>query len=191
MNTVSFTTKSEKKRNVLSNNVSIGKAFAPGQQSADPVKEYTAIWDTGATNVVITKKVVEDLSLIPIDKTTVVTGGGKVLSDVFLISVFLPNRVVFHALRATVAVGEITGADVLIGMDIINQGDFAISNYSGRTTFSFRMPSIEETDYNLSQKQKPVSAFPTPGRNQLCPCGSGKKYKNCCIGKTMSTTVAR
>ena len=23
-----------------------------------------------------------------------------------------------------------------------------------------------------------------PGRNQLCPCGSGKKYKKCCINKT-------
>ena len=24
---------------------------------------------------------------------------------------------------------------------------------------------------------------PTPGRNDPCPCGSGKKYKNCCLGK--------
>ncbi|HNY18141.1 MAG TPA: SEC-C metal-binding domain-containing protein, partial [Treponemataceae bacterium] len=22
------------------------------------------------------------------------------------------------------------------------------------------------------------------GRNDPCPCGSGKKYKNCCLGKT-------
>lgn len=22
-----------------------------------------------------------------------------------------------------------------------------------------------------------------PGRNDPCPCGSGKKYKNCCLGK--------
>ncbi|MGH9934851.1 MAG: SEC-C metal-binding domain-containing protein, partial [Blastocatellia bacterium] len=21
------------------------------------------------------------------------------------------------------------------------------------------------------------------GRNDLCPCGSGKKYKKCCLGK--------
>ena len=25
-----------------------------------------------------------------------------------------------------------------------------------------------------------VVAKKTPGRNELCPCGSGKKYKNCC-----------
>jgi uncharacterized protein len=24
------------------------------------------------------------------------------------------------------------------------------------------------------------------GRNDPCPCGSGKKYKNCCIGKPVS-----
>ena len=24
---------------------------------------------------------------------------------------------------------------------------------------------------------------PTPGRNDPCPCGSGKKYKNCCLSK--------
>ncbi|MBK7931825.1 MAG: SEC-C domain-containing protein [Bryobacterales bacterium] len=25
---------------------------------------------------------------------------------------------------------------------------------------------------------------PTPGRNSQCPCGSGRKYKHCCQGKT-------
>jgi len=28
------------------------------------------------------------------------------------------------------------------------------------------------------------AASPAIGRNQPCPCGSGKKYKRCCIGKT-------
>jgi len=29
--------------------------------------------------------------------------------------------------------------------------------------------------------QKPVIAEKTPGRNDPCPCGSGKKYKKCCL----------
>ena len=33
------------------------------------------------------------------------------------------------------------------------------------------------------QKQQPVTAAPHVGRNEACPCGSGKKYKNC-HGKT-------
>ncbi len=33
---------------------------------------------------------------------------------------------------------------------------------------------------NAEQPQQPVRAEKTPGRNEPCPCGSGKKYKNCC-----------
>jgi yecA family protein len=32
----------------------------------------------------------------------------------------------------------------------------------------------------LRGPQRPVRAAPKPGRNQPCPCGSGKKYKRCC-----------
>ena len=31
--------------------------------------------------------------------------------------------------------------------------------------------------------RRPVRVDKEPGRNDLCPCGSGKKYKNCCMGK--------
>ena len=29
-------------------------------------------------------------------------------------------------------------------------------------------------------KREPVKAEKTVGRNEPCPCGSGKKYKQCC-----------
>jgi uncharacterized protein len=32
----------------------------------------------------------------------------------------------------------------------------------------------------LRGPQRPARAVPKPGRNQPCPCGSGKKYKRCC-----------
>ncbi|HHE05832.1 MAG TPA: preprotein translocase subunit SecA, partial [Epsilonproteobacteria bacterium] len=31
-----------------------------------------------------------------------------------------------------------------------------------------------------SSKRKPITAEKKPKRNEPCPCGSGKKYKNCC-----------
>jgi preprotein translocase subunit SecA len=31
-----------------------------------------------------------------------------------------------------------------------------------------------------SETQKPVIKGPKVGRNDPCPCGSGKKYKKCC-----------
>lgn len=34
--------------------------------------------------------------------------------------------------------------------------------------------------------ERPTRAAPTPGRNDDCSCGSGKKYKRCCLGKTGS-----
>ena len=37
---------------------------------------------------------------------------------------------------------------------------------------------IEETE-----KVQPIQADKPPGRNDPCPCGSGKKYKNCCAKK--------
>jgi len=38
-----------------------------------------------------------------------------------------------------------------------------------------------QNDYNnpTQVKQEPVKVGPKVGRNDLCPCGSGKKYKNC------------
>jgi hypothetical protein len=32
-------------------------------------------------------------------------------------------------------------------------------------------------------KPQPIRVTPQPGRNQTCPCGSGIKYKRCCITK--------
>jgi preprotein translocase subunit SecA len=43
--------------------------------------------------------------------------------------------------------------------------------------------AADENDYytedHVEPKQQPVSVEPKSGRNDLCPCGSGKKYKQC------------
>lgn len=36
-------------------------------------------------------------------------------------------------------------------------------------------------DFDDSQKNTPCIANPKTGRNEPCPCGSGKKYKKCCM----------
>lgn len=33
----------------------------------------------------------------------------------------------------------------------------------------------------LKNRRKPFIKAITPSRNDLCPCGSGKKYKKCCM----------
>jgi uncharacterized protein YecA (UPF0149 family) len=64
-------------------------------------------------------------------------------------------------------------------MDVIARGDFALSNFNGKTTFSYRIPSVARTDYvKLLESMRPAH-HPKINRNDPCPCGSGKKYKNC------------
>lgn len=41
--------------------------------------------------------------------------------------------------------------------------------------------------YKLGTMRKP---FVEPGRNRPCPCGSGKKYKHCCLDKYNSKVRA-
>ena len=108
-------------------------------------KTYECLWDTGATNTVITKKVITDLNLRTIGKTNVVHGGGGGISDIFMICLRLPNDVQFSFLKVTEA--KLKGFDVLIGMDVITQGDFSITNYKGITCFSFRFPSQKKVDF--------------------------------------------
>lgn len=52
-----------------------------------------------------------------------------------------------HFPDVAVVLGKLTDTDLLIGMDIINRGDFAVSNRDGATTFSFRIPSVESFDF--------------------------------------------
>ena len=38
----------------------------------------------------------------------------------------------------------------------------------------------EEELIKNTEKVEPIRADQEPGRNDPCPCGSGKKYKKCC-----------
>jgi len=63
------------------------------------------------------------------------------------------------------ALGELIGTDVLIGMNIINQGDFAVTNKDGKTVFSFRLPSVECLDFvDKPFKTKPIKTIPSRKR---------------------------
>jgi len=153
------------------------KAFPP--QFKDPAdcgaKEFTAVWDTGATNSVITQVVIDQCALKPIGIAQTHTASGTYLTETYYVNLFLPNKVFLTHLK--VSRGDLTGTDILIGMDIIGQGDFAVTNHNGKTVLTFRMPSILEMDFVTAVAQLPT--IPKVGRNDPCPCGSGKKYKHC------------
>jgi uncharacterized protein YecA (UPF0149 family) len=43
--------------------------------------------------------------------------------------------------------------------------------------------SEEETMLENTAPVEPIQAAAEPGRNDPCPCGSGKKFKKCCANK--------
>ena len=63
----------------------------------------------------------------------------------YTINIKLPNDLEFQALP--VILGDLPGYDMLIGMDIIGLGDFAITHPEGDTKFSFRIPSQADIDF--------------------------------------------
>lgn len=109
--------------------------------------DVTALWDTGATNSCISHDVVQQLSLVPTGKINIQTPNGSSVVDTFMVDVFLLNRVRIR--DVVVCDSDIGTQDVgmLIGMDIIKEGDFAVSNFGGKTVFTFRLPSKQVTDY--------------------------------------------
>ena len=53
----------------------------------------------------------------------------------------------------------------------------------GRKSKTKEELEAEEELLRKTEKVKPIQADPAPGRNNPCPCGSGKKYKKCCGAK--------
>lgn len=154
----------------------------------DPrVLHTNALWDTGATNCVITPSCARSLNLKPVGLTKTHHAGGESIANVYLVTIALPNGVGIKGVRVTECAEQSGSFGIIIGMDIITRGDFSISNKNGKTTVSFCIPSVHDIDFveegkklneanekvNLAKRTKKI------GRNEPCPCGSGKKYKNC------------
>lgn len=150
-----FTVRYSKRVRVLSSKI---KVFLPTPEEVSTqklkTKEYLAIWDTGATHSAITKRVVDDLKLESTGIRETRHAGGKSLSNTYLINIVLPNNVTIAHVRVTEVqlipddnLSDNEQPQLLIGMDIINLGDFAITNGNNKTTFSFRTPSVQEIDF--------------------------------------------
>ena len=149
MNVYAFTSTYDKISNVLQNEVVISQPN--GFNIAEPEKKWMSLWDTGSTCTAITKKVVDELGLQPFKVVPAYTAEGTYYNaNAYYIDLILFNNVKFPKLEVIEMLVKKDSpplCDILIGMNIIGTGDFAISNYNGMTSFSFRYPSWGNIDF--------------------------------------------
>ncbi|RLC48281.1 MAG: preprotein translocase subunit SecA [Candidatus Cloacimonadota bacterium] len=92
----------------------------------------------------------------------------------------------FNALIKRIEENVITDVFTLYPMrhyEVIKEPE--VINFSYDTTSAFSNSDTEMVAVNEKQAEKPIKRKPVRvgqkiGRNDPCPCGSGKKYKNCC-----------
>lgn len=136
-------------------------------QGQEKFKQIKWIWDTGASSSCIDIKIAQDLGLISSDKITSLSAHWAEEKDVYFVDVLLPNNVRVNWIKAVECNLLNMGIGMLIGMDIICHGTFSVSNFQGRTAFSFSIPSVREIDYvpeanrlNDPKSHPPTNVFP-------------------------------
>ncbi|SRR6266567_1460326 len=177
-----FTQKYPGITNRIITTIYVAAAFDPAKPPANPKFHPTsALWDTGASQSVIAESTAKTLGLVTTGKSLVHHAGGKVMANTYVVNIGLPNQVGVHGVLVSECPDpEHNQFGAIIGMDTITMGDLSVTNLNGSTWVTFRLPSIASVDYVAeSQKLTQQAVSPKVGRNQPCPCGSGKKYKKC------------
>ena len=173
-----FTLKADAPLRRIQFNVGVTRAI-PGDKGVPQsrLKQYTAALDTASERTRVSRRVIEVAGLERI--------GANGREAHYRADVYLPNMIRF----AEVPVAEIPdsttlGVDCLVGMDILACADCTLSHRGRKMMFSFRVPPLGAPDFVEEHrrlhggKKRMVTTSAT--RNQPCPCGSGKRYKNCC-----------
>jgi hypothetical protein len=84
------------------------------------------------------------LKVQPVNHITIGGITGKSPADIVMITLEIPNHGIHKNLEVAVCPFNLnpnSDTHILIGMDIITQGDFVLSNGGGYTLFSFATPA--------------------------------------------------
>jgi hypothetical protein len=139
------------------------------------------MWDTGATNSVILNRVAQDLGLTPTGRAAVTGVHGTHECDTYVVNIVIPPDVGVPGVQVT-GTEALLGCEALIGMDIIQHGDLAVTASGDETWVSFRIPHGQPVDYVAEINRANARGL---GRNKPCWCGaahpSGRplKFKEC------------
>lgn len=135
-------------------NAGVSEAFEIPENIPFPTSDLRihwvkALWDTGAMSSCISKRLAIQLGLRQIGVVEMATASHIVEAPIYLAHLILPNGLSFSDMELLEFQDTSDDCDIIIGMDLITQGDFSITNTGGRTLFSFRMPSLQAVDYEL------------------------------------------
>jgi len=152
--------------------VGLTPAFDPFQyQGKKPpfniINKHT-LWDTGATNSVLTPETVSEMKLTPVGITDVIHYGGTKQINTYLVNFFFPENVMIYGVLVSESENIIGDFGAIIGMDIITKGDFSITNVNNLTWMSYRIPSIQTIDYVVEANRIKYAGIDKYGP---CPCG--------------------
>lgn len=155
---MAFTVKWGQRARVLQTDIGVSEVMHPkeilerverSRRTGEPMtfefRMCKGVWDTGATTSVIAKEIARELGLEPLNTVDVETVAGKVPASEYLVSLLLPSNVFMGPMR--VIDGILNDADVLIGMDVIGEGDLAVTSKDGKTWMTFSMPSSRHLDF--------------------------------------------
>lgn len=120
-----------------------------GSYKQDDEERCLAIWDSGATSSIITRKIINRLKLQPVGVCQVVGIHGTEYEYTYYVDLMIPGKMTFKTLEVTE--GDLEDVDVLIGMDVISQGDFCISNGNNETVVAFRSPAGEPIKFDSNK----------------------------------------
>ncbi len=155
-----FTTKYSQRTSVLFTDIGVSKPDHDGELS-----KFRGVWDTGATNSVISKRVVDALGLKAVRTTRNYTANGEREAGVYIVDLVLPNKVVLAG--QPVIDGLLVDAEVLVGMDVIGKGDFAVTHQGNGTCMTFQLPSNNHIDFVETINQtKPRRGFRQPKKRK-------------------------
>lgn len=148
-----FTIKTEGALSAIVTEVEVSDYFNYELFTQKPARlRVNALWDTGSTHCSISIRLVERLNLVPNSYVNVQHAGGISGCNKYTIYLTIKSvgkaRIVKFTLEMDVF--EFVAPDdfdIILGMNVINLGDFCITNFQGNTTVSFTIPSRGEIDF--------------------------------------------
>ena len=105
--------------------------------------ELKAFWDTGASHTHISQRVIDILNLKPKRKVKTLSHHGNDIVNVYTVTIMLPTDYMVVDIDVLSESQKILDTDVVVGMDIISNGDFHMDYTGERPVFTFKHPNPE------------------------------------------------